>query len=351
MTLEQIESELMNYDGEAIKIMEVCGTHTASIFKHGIRSLISPKIHLISGPGCPVCVTSCGYIDRLVEFSLQEQHCVLTFGDMMKVKGSKMSLTEAKAMGGKVRILYSPLSAIKTAEEDLQTQYVFAAVGFETTTPIYALMMEEMIQRKITNLKLMTSIKTMLPALTYICENEKGIDAFLCPGHVSVITGSTIYEELVEKYQKPFVIAGFEGEHILLAIYEIVRQIRQKKPDVKNMYISAVSEEGNSKAAALIKRYFESTEDTWRGIGRIEGSGLRLKAKYKQYDAGSHYEPIEEHLPKGCRCKEVILGRISPTDCPLFYKVCTPMNAIGPCMVSTEGACGIWFLNGGNDED
>jgi hydrogenase expression/formation protein HypD len=343
MTLEQIKLELKSYDGEPVKIMEVCGTHTASIFKHGIRSLLSPKIRLISGPGCPVCVTSSAYIDRLVEFSLQEKHCVLTFGDMMKVKGSKMSLTEAKAIGGKVKVLYSPFTALQIAEEDKQTEYVFAAVGFETTTPLYALMLKEILQKEIQNLKFMTSIKTMLPALTYICENEKDIDAFLCPGHVSVITGSALYEGLAEKYQKPFVVAGFEGEHILLAIYEILRQLKERKPCVKNRYTSAVTEEGNQKAVALIHTYFEEDNDIWRGIGRIDGSALRLKEEYKEYDAGSRYDEVEEQLPKGCSCKEVILGRIQPTECPLFQKVCTPMNAIGPCMVSTEGACGIWY--------
>lgn len=343
MTLEQIKLELKYYDGEPVKIMEVCGTHTASIFKHGIRSLLSPKIRLISGPGCPVCVTSSSYIDRLVEFSLQEKHCVLTFGDMMKVKGSKMSLTEAKAIGGKVKVLYSPFTALQIAAEDKQTEYVFAAVGFETTTPIYALMLKDILQKGIHNLKFMTSIKTMLPALTYICENERDIDAFLCPGHVSVITGSALYEGLAEKYKKPFVVAGFEGEHILLAIYEILRQLQERKPCVKNRYASAVTEEGNKKAVELIHTYFEADDDIWRGIGRIDGSALRLKEEYKDYDAGIRYVEVEEQLPKGCSCKEVILGRIQPTECPLFQKVCTPMNAIGPCMVSTEGACGIWY--------
>jgi hydrogenase expression/formation protein HypD len=344
-TLEQVKDELLNYDGRPLKIMEVCGTHTASIFRNGIRSLLSPKIKLISGPGCPVCVTASSFIDRLVEYSLQENHCVLTFGDMMKVKGSSMSLTQAKAAGAKVNILYSPLSALKIAEEDPSTQYVFAAVGFETTTPIYALMMEEILRKDIKNLKLMTSIKTILPALTFICENEKDIDAFLCPGHVSVITGSAIYKELAEKYHIPFVVAGFEGEHILAAVYEIVQQLNSNRPEVKNLYVSVVSEQGNKKAADLINKYFVSTDDYWRGIGKIDGSALRLRDEYKEYDAGSSFENIPEELPKGCRCTDVILGRINPVECPLFKKVCSPLNAIGPCMVSTVGSCGIWFKN------
>lgn len=344
-TLDQIKEELRIYDGRPIKIMEVCGTHTASIFKAGIRSLISPKLQLISGPGCPVCVTGAIYIDKLIDYALKDRHCVLTFGDMMKVKGSHLSLTEAKAMGGRVQMLYSPLSAIKMAKEDPDTQYIFAAVGFETTTPIYALLLDEMLQEGIKNLKLLTSIKTILPALSYICENEKGIDAFLCPGHVSVITGSAIYKELSLKYKKPCVIAGFEGEHILTAVYEIVRQLRKGQFEVKNLYPSVVTEAGNEKAQEMVKQYFETVDDDWREIGVIQGSALRLRKEYKDYDAGSSFGAYSMKNPKGCRCREVILGRIHPDDCPLFEKICTPMNAIGPCMVSSEGACGIWYKN------
>jgi hydrogenase expression/formation protein HypD len=347
-TLQEIKNELKEYKGRKIKIMEVCGTHTSSIFKNGIRSLISSEIQLISGPGCPVCVTSPAYIDKLVEYSLKENHCVLTFGDMMKVKGTKLSLTEAKAIGGNVRILYSPLSAIKTAIENSHMQFVFAAVGFETTTPIYALLIEEIIKNNINNLKLMTSIKTIIPALTFICENEKGIDAFLSPGHVSVIIGSSAYKNLAEKYRKPFVIGGFEGEEILASIYEIVHQVTSNQYSVKNMYTSAVSEEGNTRAMDIVNRYFESTDDYWREIGTIKNSGLRLKAEYENMDAGSNLEKVFEVAPqKGCRCRDVILGRINPVECALFKKVCTPLNAIGPCMVSTEGACGIWYKNRG----
>ena len=344
-TLTQVVNELKEYNGKPVKIMEVCGTHTASIFKNGIRSLISPKIQLISGPGCPVCVTSPAYIDKLVEYSLKENYQVLTFGDMMKVKGSQHSLTSAKALGGDVKILYSPLAAIGEAMEHKEKEFVFAAVGFETTTPIYALLMEEIIKNKIKNLRILTSLKTMIPALTYICENEKNIDAFLCPGHVSVITGANIYKELAKEYKKPCVISGFEGEHILAAIYEILRQIQKKEYEVKNLYENAVSEDGNKKAQNMIKKYFEVSDDYWRGIGEIKGSALKLKDEFKEYDAGSDFAIQGEDMPKGCRCQDVILGRIHPVDCPLFGKVCSPLNAVGPCMVSTEGACGIWYKN------
>lgn len=347
MTLSQVIDALKIYDGEPVKIMEVCGTHTASIFKNGIRSIISPKIQLISGPGCPVCVTSTAYVDWLVELALKEHVCILTFGDMMKVKGTEHSLTSAKAMGAQVQVLYTPLAALELAKNQPEQEFVFAAVGFETTTPIYALLVEEMEKQKITNLRLLTSLKTILPALTFICENEKDIHAFLCPGHVSVITGEGIYEELAKTYKKPFVIAGFEGEHILAAIYEIIRQLTEGEHSVKNLYTNAVAKEGNPKAQAITERYFEHTDDSWRGIGIIPGSALRLREQYGIYDAGSSLKLKEDHVPKGCRCSDVILGRIHPVDCPLFDKVCTPMNAVGPCMVSTEGACGIWYKNRG----
>ena len=345
MTLGQVKTELKEYDGEPIKIMEVCGTHTSSIFKNGIRSLISPKIQLISGPGCPVCVTASAYIDKLVDYSLMENHCVLTFGDMMKVKGNKLCLTQASAVGGNVKILYSPLDAVKIALENSQTQYVFAAVGFETTTPIYAVLIEEMKKNKIKNLKLLTSLKTIIPAVSYICENEEKIDAFLAPGHVCVIIGYSDFNELAIKYHKPFVVAGFEGEHILAAIYEIVHQIKNKQSNVKNMYVNAVSEEGNIKALAMMDKYFEKADDYWRGIGIIKNSALRIRPEFAEFDAGSTFEEYKESPPKGCRCRDVILGRINPNECPLFSIKCTPLNAIGPCMVSTEGVCGIWFKN------
>lgn len=346
-TLQQVINDLKAYDGEKIKIMEVCGTHTSSIFKNGIRSLISPKIELISGPGCPVCVTPPAYIDKLVEYSLRGNYCVLTFGDMMKVKGSKLSLTEARALGAKVKVLYSPLDAVNAAVENKDTQFVFAAVGFETTTPIYALLIEEITRNKIDNLKILTSLKTIMPAISYICENEEKIDAFLCPGHVSVITGCGIYRELSKKYHKPFVVAGFEGEHILAAIWEILRQLQSGQYSMKNMYVNAVSEEGNSKALEMMDKYFEISNDYWRGIGIIGKSALRLKPQYAGFDVGSNFDACIETPPKGCRCKDVILGRIHPVDCPLFGKTCTPLNAAGPCMVSSEGVCGIWYKNRG----
>ncbi len=345
LTLEKVTEEIKKYKGRKIKIMEVCGTHTASIFKAGIRSLLPEGIQLISGPGCPVCVTPSGYIDELIAYAGKEKYEVLSFGDMMKVRGSKYSLTQAKAMGGRVRFLYSPLQAVKLAKENPGITYIFAAVGFETTAPLYAILIEEMEREGIRNLKLLTAIKTMIPALSFLCEKEEGIDGFLCPGHVSVIIGSKVYEPLAEKYHKPFVVAGFEGEHILAAVYEILAQVSAGEYRVKNLYTSAVKEEGNRKAMDAVMKYFEPSDAWWRGIGNIPSSGLALKADYAGYGIHSELSEAEESLPSGCRCTEVILGRISPFQCPAFGKRCTPMDALGPCMVSAEGACGIWYKN------
>lgn len=345
METEKVIQYLQEYDGREIKIMEVCGTHTSSIFKNGIRSLISPKIRLISGPGCPVCVTPTAYIDQCIAWAKKDGCVLYSFGDMMKVPGSAESLSAAKGDGARVELMFSPLDAVDAAEKDPEKIYVIAAVGFETTIPTYAVALEEARRRGVTNLRLVTALKTTFPAIEWICENEKGIDAFICPGHVSVITGSDAFEDFAEKYHKPFVVAGFEGEHLLAVIYHILRQIESGKGEAKNLYTNAVRSKGNPKAKALIEKYFEPGEATWRGLGTIPDSGMYLKDEYKAYDGGSYGLDTDAKLPKACKCAEVIVGRINPCDCPMFGKACTPTEPYGPCMVSAEGACGIWYRN------
>lgn len=348
MNIEQIIKELKEYDGQEIKIMEVCGTHTASIFKSGIRSLISPKIKLISGPGCPVCVTPAAYIDRCIDFAMKENHVLVTFGDMMKVPGKKGSLLQVKGDGASVELMYSPMETVDKAAQNPNITYVIAAVGFETTVPAYALTIEEAARRGIQNIRLLTALKTVMPALKWICENEDGIDGFLCPGHVSVIIGSDIYGELAEHYKKPFAVAGFEPEHILAGIYDIIKQFQSKtkaEMAVHNLYKNAVKAEGNKKAQEIIERYFEPGRAMWRGLGIIPDSGLYLRSGFVEYDAGSKGLEEDIQLPEACRCGDVIIGRINPNECPMFGKICNPMNPYGPCMVSSEGACGIWYRN------
>lgn len=346
MDIKQIIDYLQSYDGRPVKLMEVCGTHTAAIFKSGIRSLISDKIRLISGPGCPVCVTPTAYIDKCIEYASKENHVLLTFGDMMKVPGSRGSLSEARGNGNvNVNIMYSPFEALEKAAENPHITYVVAAVGFETTAPAYAMMVKAAKEKGISNIKLVTALKTAIPALEWICENQEDVDGFICPGHVSVITGSNVYIPLAEKYRKPFVVAGFEAEHILAAIYRIMKQLESGENAAENLYRNAVKEDGNRKAVDVINDVFEEGPAMWRGLGVIEDSGLYLNDEFSGYDGGSRalYEDME--LPAECRCGDVIVGRINPDQCPMFGRKCSPMDPFGPCMVSSEGSCGIWYRN------
>lgn len=313
MDIKQIIDYLQSYDGRPVKLMEVCGTHTAAIFKSGIRSLISDKIKLISGPGCPVCVTPTAYIDKCIEYASKENHVLLTFGDMMKVPGSRGSLSEAKGNGNvNINIMYSPFEALEKAAENPHITYVVAAVGFETTAPAYAMMVKAAKEKGISNIKLVTALKTAIPALEWICENQEDVDGFICPGHVSVITGSNVYIPLAEKYRKPFVVAGFEAEHILAAIYRIMKQLESGENAAENLYRNAVKEDGNRKAVDVINDVFEEGPAMWRGLGVIEDSGLYLNDEFSGYDGVSRalYEDME--LPAECRCGDVIVGRINP---------------------------------------
>ena len=343
MNITDITEFLSNYDGEELSFMEVCGTHTAAISENGIPSILSNKIKLISGPGCPVCVTVADYIDRLCALALEDNTCVVTFGDLIRVPGSSSALQETKSKGGQIRMVYSPFEIIDLAEKDTDTTYVFAAVGFETTTPIYAVLLEKIIEEDIKNIRLLTALKTMPAAIDTLCQMGGKIDGFIAPGHVSVITGANEFKPLAEKYNLPFVVSGFKGEELLASIYALVKLKGQGK--VLNLYKSAVTDTGNEKAKALVNKYFEPCDAVWRGIGKINNSGMALKKEYAFYDAGSR-ELIHDNVKnKKCRCGEVITGFSSPCDCPLFAKACTPENPQGACMVSNEGACFHYYIN------
>ena len=341
--LQKVIEELKSYDGEEVRIMEGCGTHTAAISENGIPSMLSPKIKLISGPGCPVCVTVTAVIDRLVELSLSGNTCVLTFGDLIRVKGSKMSLADAKAEGAKVRMVYSPMDSIAIAKENPEMNFCFAAIGFETTTPVYGRVIEKAIEEKVTNLKLLTSLKTMPQVIRWVVNNAGGIDGFIAPGHVAAVTGEEVFKELSKELGIPFVISGFEGEQLLLTIYALVKM--KGKGGFKNLYKQVVTPRGNEMAKACVDKFFEESDASWRGMGKIEGSGMILRPEYKDYDAGS-YGLDEDHMPPGCSCEKVLVGKISPNQCPLFGKSCTPDNAHGACMVSTEGSCYNYYISG-----
>ena len=345
-SLEEMRDFLGNYNGPKLHIMEVCGSHTAAISKNGIRGLLSPQIQLISGPGCPVCVTPTAYVDKLVELALTPNTCVVTFGDMLRVPGSKYCLSEVMGRGGRAVMVYSPMDILALAEKEPDTTFVFAAVGFETTTPVYALLLDEIIEKNVDNVKLLTALKTMPGVIAYLCENGASIQGYLAPGHVAAVTGSKLFTPLAEKYGIPFVVSGFEGEEILEALCELVEVAEvvcarnvQKKGLVRNCYKSVVSEEGNPKAQELVSKYFTVSDAAWRGMGIIPGTGMELRPEYSWYDAGSQGLNEDNKRNKACCCDQILMGKMQPQQCPLFGKVCKPLTPQGACMVSTEGSC------------
>ncbi len=344
ITLEEIKNFLKEYDGPDINIMEVCGSHTDAISKNGIPSMLSERIHLLSGPGCPVCVTPSSYIDRLIALSMEEGMVIATFGDLIRVPGSSMSLSDAKGQGAKVVMVYSPMDILDMAKKDPDKTYVFAAVGFETTTPVYACLMDEIIKQDIKNIRLLTALKTMPRVIDHLMEEGAPIDGFLAPGHVSVVTGYGVFEPIAEKYKIPFGVSGFSGQELLVALYGIVKNAGCGV--VKNYYPSVVTKEGNTKAKSLTDTYFEVSDASWRGMGMVGGSGMELKEEYKKYDMGSKGLYEDHKKNKACRCDQVLMGKIKPNDCPLFGKTCMPENPQGACMVSTEGSCFSYFANG-----
>lgn len=339
--LNTIRNYLKNYDSEERIIMEVCGTHTAAISENGIFDMLSPKIKLISGPGCPVCVTVASYIDRLIELSLEADTTVVTFGDMIRVRGSSQSLRDASSAGASVKMIYSPFEILKMAEESPERKFVFAAVGFETTTPAYALVIQQLIERGITNVRLLTALKTMPAAIKTVYQNSR-ITGFLAPGHVSVVTGHKLFENLAKELGVPFVTAGFKGGELLSAIYALTKLTGGK---ALNMYPSSVTYEGNTKAQMAVEKYFTSCDAAWRGMGIIENSGMQLRKEYERFDAGSAELIKDSMYNANCSCGDVICGKKSPAECMMFGKGCTPDTPQGACMVSTEGSCFHYYVN------
>ncbi len=341
MTAEAMLGRVRRYGGPPLKVMEVCGTHTAAIARAGLRTLLPERIRLVSGPGCPVCVTEPGFIDALNELSLKPGCRVFAFGDMLRVPGSHTSLQGAKAAGGRVSMFMGPNDVIDYASAHPEEICVVAAVGFETTAPVYALLLQEAQRAGLQNIRLVSAIKTMFEPLRFLAAADRGIDAFLCPGHVAVLTGSKAFVPLAEEFHKPFVVAGFEPQDILLALCGILDQLEAGKPCAANLYPRAVSPEGNRSAMEAVAHYFEPADARWRGIGGIPGSGLVLRREYARFDAWTGSLPHGTESP-ACRCGDVMLGRIVPPECPLFRRGCDPAHPVGACMVSAEGSCGIW---------
>ncbi len=331
-----------------VKLMEVCGTHTMAIAKSGLRSALPENIKLLSGPGCPVCVTPSGVIDEVLELAKKDNVIIATYGDMIKVPGSECgkSLAQAKATGARVEVVYSPLDAVDIAAENPKDEVVFLGVGFETTAPGTAMSIAVADERKVKNYSVWSMLKTVEPALrTLVAGDGFDVSGFLCPGHVATIIGAEGFSFLADDYGLPCVVGGFEPEEILVAIHGILSQIEKGEARLENAYQKAVRQGGNPIAKKTVEKYFTPRTDVWRGLGEIEKSGLKIRKEFEQYDAEVKFDIKfeKEEKKSACRCGDVICGKISPNQCPLFGSVCVPENPVGPCMVSGEGACAAWY--------
>ncbi|HUI45787.1 MAG TPA: hydrogenase formation protein HypD [Nitrospirota bacterium] len=332
-----------------LKLMEVCGTHTVEIFRHGIRDVIPNNITLLSGPGCPVCVTSVRDVDAAIALAKIPGVTVTTFGDMMRVPGGTESLLEARSEGADVRVLYSPLDTLKLAQTESHRQFIFFGTGFETTSPLIAASIAQAEKSGIQNVSVYAAFKLVPPALKALLDSpDVKVDGFILPGHVSTIIGQKPYEFVATKYKKPSVITGFEAKEIIEGILMIVRQIAEKRSAVEIQYRTVVRPEGNPRAVELLDRYFEPADAYWRGIGVIPASGLKLREQYAAFDANRRFNPpaSEASEPELCSCGDILRGVKIPTECPLFGTGCTPESPIGPCMVSTEGSCAAYYKYG-----
>lgn len=329
-----------------INLMEVCGTHTVSIGRYGFRSIMPAGLKLLSGPGCPVCVTANRDIDHAIALANIDGAIITTFGDMMRVPGSSTSLAAQKAAGHDIRIVYSPLDALDIAEQNPDRPVIFMGVGFETTTPTIAAAILEADARGLLNFSVYCAHKTTPPALRAIANDpETAIDGFILPGHVATITGLAPFSFLVDEFDTPGVVTGFEPVDILQGICMLVQMVVEDRPAIDNAYRRGVNTDGNPVARQLVEQVFEPCDTTWRGLGSIAASGLAIRPEFSHFDASMRFdvsiEPTVE--PRGCRCGDVLRGAITPSDCPLFGHACAPEHPVGPCMVSSEGSCAAYF--------
>jgi len=334
-----------------LNIMEICGGHTHTIMKYGLTQLMSENINFVHGPGCPVCVMPKERIDEAIAIAAEPNVILATLGDMIRVPGSKTSLQALRAEGCDIRALYSPLDTLKIAKENPHKRVVFFAIGFETTTPMSAVLIDKVVKEDIKNILFHINHVLVPPPVHAIMSEENHIDAFLGPSHVSVITGYGIFEPIVQRYKTPVVVSGFEPSDVMDGVLRIVRQFNEGRCEVENEYSRAVSEHGNVKAKELINTYLEERSSfRWRGLGDIPKSALKLKCEYEHLDAEIVFasklskKPIDDH--KLCICGQILRGRAKPFECKVFGKACTPKTPIGSCMVSSEGACAAYYKYG-----
>lgn len=343
--LKILATKYQEKHGRQPAIMEVCGSHTMALARTGLKTILKGYVNLISGPGCPVCVTDQISIDAMIELAEGENRIVCSFGDMIRVPGTKRSLMEAKTTGRDIRVVYSPLDAITIAEENPDKEVIFLGIGFETTIPILAAALKEADEKNMKNFTMWITTKLIEPILRTLLDSKKvNIDGFLLPGHVSIVVGKNSYDFLVDEYNVPGVISGFESVEMISGLYLLVEMLLNEKPAIINDHKKIVTDEGNTYAQKLMYHYLEPVDEAWRGIGVIKNSGLDIKKEYEYLNAKKRFN-IEVGEPKKtkCRCGEVISGLISPKECPLFATACHPINPIGPCMVSTEGSCAAYY--------
>jgi hydrogenase expression/formation protein HypD len=328
-----------------IRLMEVCGGHTLAIRKYGIQHLLPSTIELLSGPGCPVCVTDRTAIDQSIVLARMPGVIVTTYGDLIRVPGSESTLNQEKALGADVHIVYSTLEALEIARTNPEKKVVFLGIGFETTTPSSAVAISEAGKQNISNFFLLSMHKLMPPAMAELIDQGIKIDGYIGPGHVTTIAGAGMYEPLVKKYRISVVVSGFEPVDLLQSILMLVNMKEEVRYGTEIQYKRAVTKEGNVRARELVDLVFEPSDDAWRGLGVIPKSGLKIRREFSRFDAALHFnlniKPVPE--PKGCICGEVLRGMKKPDQCALFGKICTPVNPVGACMVSGEGACQAWY--------
>jgi len=341
-----LSEALMGLADRPVKVMEVCGTHTVSIFRQGLRALLPPTVELVSGPGCPVCVTSQGEIDAAVALARLRETTVATYGDMIRVPGSGTTLEEERSRGADVRVVTSADQALSMARSDRNRNVVFVAVGFETTAPATAAIVIDAWREGLDNFMVLNLHKSVPPALEALASDpEVKLDALLLPGHVSVITGMEPYRFLPEKYGIACAVAGFDAEDIMLALVEVIKQVREQKPRVASLYGRAVRPLGNAEARNAMERVLTLKDASWRGLGVIPSSGYSLREEFSRFDALDRLGITVSSTPppKGCMCGDVLKGLIDPPSCGLFGAYCTPAHPVGPCMVSTEGSCAAFY--------
>ena len=332
-----------------IRIMEICGTHTAEFFKTGVRSILPEKVTLVDGPGCPVCVTSNDYLDRVIETGKKYGAVITTFGDMLKVPSSYSSLSAEKSSGMDVRVVYSPMEALAIAEENPSKEVVFLSVGFETTAPAEAASVLEAKNRNLKNFSLIAGNKLTPPAVKALLNaGEVNIDGFIIPGHVSALIGAAPWKFIADEFSRPGVIAGFAAEELIAGTLALLKLAESGKNAIENKYHTVVKQNGNEKAVKIMYSVFEISAANWRGLGLIPDSALVLKEEYSDFDASRRLPvtppPVRER--QECRCGELLRGLISPADCPLFAGHCVPESPVGPCMVSSEGPCSAYYKYG-----